>query len=82
VAVGIGVNEEERKITLIRVTPLCPTYRPDASGIAVVEFKGTTSAEEPAEIIALEKPRYVHPLWAIEKVERRGVEWSAPLDWW
>jgi hypothetical protein len=82
VAVGIGVNEDEHKITLIRVTPPCPTYTPDTSRIAVVEFKGSTSAEGPAEVIALEKPRYVYPLWASERIERRGAEWSAPLDWW
>ena len=82
VAVGIGVNEEEHKITLVRMTPPCPTYKPDTSIIAVVESKGIKPAGEVAEAIALVKPEYVHAKWIPAKIERRGIEWSTAPDRW
>jgi hypothetical protein len=60
VAVGIGVNEEEQKITLIRLTPPCPNYAPDASVIAVVESKGIKPGHEDSEITTTFRPQ---PIW-------------------
>ena len=71
VAVGIGVNEAEGKVTLIRVTPPCPTYRPDNSLIAVVEFKGRKTPGGIIETTTVVGPPAVPYSWTQTVKERR-----------
>jgi hypothetical protein len=71
VAVGIGVNEAEGKVTLIRVTPPCPTYKADTSLIAVVEFKGSQSPGGIVETTTVVGPQPVPYAWTQTVKERR-----------
>jgi hypothetical protein len=71
VAVGIGVNESEGKVTLIRITPPCPTYRPDTSIIAVVEFKGLKAPEGIVESTTVVGPAAGPYSWTQTVKERR-----------
>jgi hypothetical protein len=63
VAVGIGVNEPEGKVTLIRITPPCPSYKPDTSLIAVVEFKGAIAPGGIIETTTVVGPKPVETSW-------------------
>jgi hypothetical protein len=73
VAVGIGVDAQAQQITLIRVTPPCPGYKPDTSLIAVVDFRGSEALGGVVETTTVIGPKPVTSTWTQTERERRLV---------